>query len=451
MDCMSPVPDALVVFMRYPEPGLVKSRLAAAVGREEACRIYQKLVRCTLGVAADFQAQMPDVHVWIYFTPEDKKHLLEQSYPGPWRFAPQRGTHLGERMGHSVQEMLHRGYRHVLIVGTDLADLRPGDFEEAFTALERGYAVLGPATDGGFYFIGLDRPCPSAFSPETWGTSEVFARTGQLLRSEGLAVRILGMKRDIDRPEDIREMEKNPIFRARLSVIIPTLRPIEELRQRLLIPLQYRLWPDDEIIVVRGLDSGRQEEARELCPGVFVIGSPVGRGIQLNAGARMARGDVFLFLHDDCMPPPNAFHAARRIVLMPNKSLGCFQLSFSPTSRTMDLIARWANIRTRLFKLPYGDQGLFCRRQIFDSLGGFKKAYLMEDVDFVQRSRKLGGLLIRADKILASPHRYLNRGILRASMLNHTIMLLHHLGVDDRKLHSLYYGTKNVKTPHAKA
>ena len=107
----------------------------------------------------------------------------------------------------------------------------------------------------------------------------------------------------------------------------------------------------------------------------------------------------------------------------------------------MDLIARWANIRTRCLKLPYGDQGQFCRRDIFERVGGFKKPYLMEDVDLAQRSRQWGDLLICPDEMLASPHRYLSRGILRTSRLNHAIMLLHPLGVDDRKLYSLYYGS----------
>ena len=82
---------------------------------------------------------------------------------------------------------------------------------------------------------------------------------------------------------------------------------------------------------------------------------------------------------------------------------------------------------------------MFCRRQIFEEMGGYKKLYLMEDVDLVQRSRQWGGLLICHEEILASPHTYLRRGILKASMLNHTIMLLYILGVDDKKLYSLYY------------
>jgi hypothetical protein len=430
---------AMVVFMRYPEPGRVKSRLAAAVGTEEACRVYEKLTRITLGVTAEFQRERPDVHVWVYFTPDDKKHLLEQGYPGPWRFAPQRGGHLGERMGCAVREMLHRGYRHVLLVGTDLANLETGDFHEAFNAMDRGFAVLGPAADGGFYSIGLDRPCPSAFSPETWGTNDVFARTEQLVRKDGLSVHLLKTKKDIDRPEDLQELNGNLVFQSGLSVIIPTLGTFEELEERLVIPLQHRLWPDDEIVVVRGVNDHRGETWRHG-PRVIGITSPVGRGIQLNAGARAAKGDVLLFLHDDCMPPPNAFYTARRIAAMPRMSLGCFRLSFVPSSRPMDLIAQWANIRTRWLKLPYGDQGLFCRREVFERVGGFKKPYLMEDVDLAQRSRQWGDLLICPDEMLASPHRYLNRGILRTSMLNHAIMLLHHLGVDDRKLYSLYYG-----------
>ena len=102
-------------------------------------------------------------------------------------------------------------------------------------------------------------------------------------------------------------------------------------------------------------------------------------------------------------------------------------------------ITRWVDIRTRYFGLPYGDQGLFCRRESFEKVGGFRKAFLMEDVDFVRSMRSLGNILVIPETITASPERYLKGGIIKNSLRNHLLLLLYRLGVDDRTLYSLYY------------
>ena len=157
--------------------------------------------------------------------------------------------------------------------------------------------------------------------------------------------------------------------------------------------------------------------------------APRGRGHQLNRGVELAKGNLLFFLHDDSIPPPNFAYSLRKLCARPEMSLGCFSLAFSPSQPLLDGIARWANLRTRLFGLPYGDQGLFCRREMFEKVGGFKKPYLMEDVDFVRSCRRFGRILVLPDSITTSPERYLRKGILRASLQNHLTMLLYHLGV----------------------
>jgi len=120
-------------------------------------------------------------------------------------------------------------------------------------------------------------------------------------------------------------------------------------------------------------------------------------------------------------------------------SLGCFRLGFRPSTPLMDIIAAGANLRTRYFKLPFGDQGLFCRREVFEKIGGFKKLYLMEDVEFVEECRRWGGLMILHETLFTSPRRYLTRGVIRAFLQNQVLMLLYRLGASDRLLYSLYY------------
>jgi uncharacterized protein len=428
---------ALIVFMRYPERGKVKSRLAEEVGTEEAYRVYRMLCRRTLGIAADFRHENPDVRIFVSFTPRGKQSQLQQEYPGPWTFVPQAGTHLGDRMGRAFDSVLSAGFRHAVLIGTDLADLQTMDIEQAFRTIEGGSAVLGPARDGGFYLIGLDRPCPSALSFRDWGTNQIHDRTSRALMEAGLSVGRTAVRRDVDRIEDLAFLRQDTLLRGRLSVIVPTLGPPEMLEAPLDRLLRL-LWPDDEIIVVEGRE-GARPQVQEISGQMTHLLTGRGRGLQLDCAAQRATGDVLLFLHDDSTAPDNFAYVVRKILQAPESSLGCFQLRFSPQNKTLEMVAKWANLRTNLLKLPYGDQGLFCRREVFRAAGGFRRRYLMEDVDFVKHCRQLGRLLILPDEIVTSPQRYLSKGVLRASLQNHCIMLLYRLGVPDRKLYSLYY------------
>jgi uncharacterized protein len=429
--------QTLMIFLRYPEPGRVKTRLAAGIGWQEAAWLYEKLVWRTLGVAADLRRLRPEVDIIIFFEPSQKESQIRARYPGPWDFVAQTDGHLGGKMAAAFDHARDHGYHRAVLIGSDIGDLALSDLHSAFGILQPGRAVLGPAADGGFYLIGLEGPCAGAFSPSEWGTGEVFRRTRDALTAAGLRVDILERRRDIDRVEDLVQLPQRSYFERRLSVIVPTLKPIDAVAP-LLAALEAQLWPGDETIVVQGRHPLGQERV-VLSPRTRVMNCAAGRGRQLNRGARAARGELLWFLHDDCMPPPNFAYHVRKLTDVPQAALGCFQLAFTPTSRALDLIARWANFRTGRLKLPYGDQGLFCRRETFEQVGGFRKAFLMEDVDFVRSVRKLGALLPIPENLHTSPQRYLSRGILATSLRNHLLMTLYLLGVDDRKLHALYY------------
>ncbi len=500
---MQTIRETLLIFMRFPELGKVKSRLGAAFGAEGALALYTRLARRTLGVAADFKRLRPGVHIHVFFTPSGRKDDFARFYPGPWDFVPQEGGHLGERMERAFLRAWERGLGHAVMVGADIADLAAADIEEAFEALESQGAALGPASDGGFYLIGLKRPCGSIFGYERWGEGDVFRRTRDGLLRSGLSLHVVRERSDIDRPEDVLRLggasfqsssrsdrppsltpsAKTPnstagvgteggaagwsivpdstaearggrgefpdgltagprLFRSRLSVVIPTLGPPERLRPLLDI-LEAGLWPGDSIIAVLGVKDCDGSEIRLPAdsPGSRTrwISAPMGRGVQMNAGAREADGDVLWFLHGDSTPPPQFAYHVRKILDAPRASLGCFRLAFFPSTPLLDAIASWANFRTRRMKLPYGDQGFFCRRETFEALGGFGKRFIMEDVDFVQRARKTGKLLLLPETVHTSSGRYLEKGVLRTSLQNHLLMFLHFLGVDDRKIHSIYY------------
>jgi rSAM/selenodomain-associated transferase 2/rSAM/selenodomain-associated transferase 1 len=429
---------AVILFMRYPELGRVKSRLAAALGSREALHVYEKLARRTLGMFSDFKRSRPEADVFVFFTPPEKEASLRRRYAGPWKFVPQEGSHLGERMRKAFHSVWLLGYTHVVMTGSDIPDLECSDIDEAFVALDKGKAALGPASDGGFYLIGLSRPCDRVFQPQTWGTGDVFRRTCELLSSAGYGVHRLKERMDIDRPEDLVHLGGNPFFRSRLSIVVPTLSQPDGIRQWLDI-LKDGLWPGDNIVVVHG-SCDPVERIEAIDDSVCWMVMPRGRGVQLDKGARETTGELLWFLHDDSVPPPHFAYHIRKIADAPLVGLGCFRLAFSTSTPFLDAIAAWANLRTRWLKLPYGDQGIFCRRDVFEKAGGFKKRFLMEDVDFVREARKLGRLMLIDETIYTSAGRYLERGVLKASFQNHYSMLLYCLGVDDKEIYSRYYG-----------
>lgn len=428
---------ALLVFIRYPEAGKVKSRLARGIGEQKAAEVYEKLLRRTLGIASDFQSKYRDVRVFLYYTPEDSPDKVKAKFRGPWEFCCQEGQHLGMRMENALRSAFSSGAGRAVLIGSDIADICVTDLAEAFETVQPKSAVLGPAADGGFYLIGLAQPCSAPFAFEQWGTGEIYSRTLTELLASGFHVHPGHERKDIDQPEDLRLLDRSFVFNSSLSVIIPTLNVPGKLTA-LLNYLEDSLWPGDEIVLVEGAEQDEVTLHRSS-GSISCVRTPKGRGIQQNAGAMLAAGDLFFFLHDDTIPAPDFAYLIRRECEDGKLALACFRLEFLPSNRLLHLIARWASWRTALFRLPYGDQGLFCRREIFEAAGGFQRRYLMEDVDLVRRCRKLGKLVILNSKITTSSERYTRKGILTASFQNHMIMLLSRLGVDEKTLCTLYY------------
>jgi hypothetical protein len=479
---------ALMIFMRYPQPGRVKTRLAQSIGTGAARDVYMRLLRRTLGVAADWACRRRDVDLLLFHQPPAMAGRIAREYPGPWRLVGQRGDHLGEQMAAAFTDARALGYDAAVLIGSDIADLAGADLTAACDAVVMGQAALGPAADGGFYLIALARPCPEAFAFSAWGSGDILGRTFACLRAAGFSVALLAERHDIDRPEDLCHLAGR-YFRDRLSVIVPTLEPLEA-HESLLAALDGQLWPGDEIVVARGL--GKIPAAREtglpppghgagtfhalvagsrangvrrpdggLTPRVPFTGSAdsgdaagglraggtalrvtvsaPGRGRQLNAGARAARGELLWFLHADSVPPDNFGHHVRGLAEDTTTALGCFRLAFRPRNRALDGIAAWANWRSRWFALPYGDQGLCCRREVYEAIGGFRRLYLMEDVEFVRAARRLGKVRVLPETIATSSAAYLRGGILRTSLRHHRVMLLYHLGVPDGRLYAHYY------------
>ncbi len=436
--------NALLIFLRYPEAGKVKRRLSEQIGSQRAAEVYEKLIRRTLGVVCDFKRRALETRIVLFHTPGDPLDKLKNKFRGPWEFRAQEGEHLGARMANALRAAFATGAGKAVLIGTDLADIEATDIEGAFRVTGEKVAVLGPAADGGFYLIGTDRPIGPALDFSAWGSGEVFSRTARELEAAGFCVRPAAERNDVDCKRDLDGLERDFLFSSSISIIIPTLTEAQKLSP-LLCYLENSVWPGDEIVVVEG-GAFEKIARRRISPALTVVSTRKGRGIQQNAGVILSGGTILFFLHDDTIPPPEFPYLIRRACRDNRAALGCFKLRFLPSNRALGLIAAWANLRTALFKLPYGDQGLFCPRQAFEKVGGFGRSYLMEDVDLARKFLKMrrggsrGAISILPVPVYSSSDRYLRKGILKASLQNHLTFLLAAFGRDERILYRKYYG-----------
>jgi uncharacterized protein len=198
---VEPLPrtDALAVFVKAPEPGRVKTRLAREIGPGEAAALYRRLGRAVVA-----QCGSDDHRTVVWFAPSEGGAAARSwlSGLGVAEFAAQRSGGLGARLAGTFARHFREGAGRVVVIGSDCPDVDRAVVQRAFQALERHALVLGPSEDGGFYLIGLTAPVPGLFRDVPWSTSAVLEQTVRNAERLGLAATMLPTLRDIDTIED---------------------------------------------------------------------------------------------------------------------------------------------------------------------------------------------------------------------------------------------------------
>ncbi len=202
-------PEEILIFTRYPEPGKVKTRLIPELGNQEAARIHRLLTERIITSLLPLRQSRP-VHFFLYFTGGSQAQM--ENWLGNSLFlARQKGTGLGQRMASAFREAWRRGAGRAVIVGSDCPCIDDKLLAHALDRLKKNDAVLGPAYDGGYYLLGLNKNLSAEqfdlfFENIAWGTPHVCRQTMEKAQNAHLSVSTLTRLHDIDRPEDLEHL-----------------------------------------------------------------------------------------------------------------------------------------------------------------------------------------------------------------------------------------------------
>lgn len=222
---------------------------------------------------------------------------------------------------------------------------------------------------------------------------------------------------------------------ARISIIIPVLNEAADTIRSTLASV--RNVKNVEVIVV---DGGSQNETVALVQswGVKVLFSTAGRAYQMNAGATAATGDILLFLHADTSLPLGFEKLVPLTLAQSGTVAGAFELKINSPMRSLRLVEKMVNWRSRFFSLPYGDQAIFLKASVFHDIGGFPDLPIMEDFELIRCLRRLGRIAIVPTPVLTSARRWHKLGVLKTTLINQIVILGYFLGVPSSHLVKFY-------------
>lgn len=193
--------NVLMIFVKYPEPGRVKTRLAKTLGAKEAARLYRVMAEDVikrLGTNAHGK-----YNTIIFFDPPDRASDIKDWLGNDRSYTPQSGRDLGEKLANAFRTVFDSGARRTVVVGTDCLSITEETITETLQYLDKKDMVIGPAEDGGYYLLGLSRYMPELFDSVDWSTDKVFRQTVEKARRLGLSYTTLEPLKDLDEYSDM--------------------------------------------------------------------------------------------------------------------------------------------------------------------------------------------------------------------------------------------------------
>ncbi|MDD1413239.1 TIGR04283 family arsenosugar biosynthesis glycosyltransferase [Dolichospermum sp. ST_con] len=234
------------------------------------------------------------------------------------------------------------------------------------------------------------------------------------------------------------EITNHNINNGLISIIIPTLNEAGNIKETI---ISSQFSNNVEIIVV---DGGSQDETLFIAKSlnVKVIISPAGRANQMNAGAMAASGEILLFLHADTRLPTNFEEMMRTTLAKPGIVAGAFALRINAPNLGLRLVEFGVKWRSHLWQMPYGDQGIFLTKDVFQQVGNFPQMPIMEDFELIRKLKTMGKIYLLQTPVITSPRRWLKKGIIQTTILNQIIVIAYLLGVSPQQIRNWYSSTK---------
>lgn len=421
----------LIIFTKYPVPGETKTRLIPLLGPTGAADLQKRMAEKTFLTTERF-AKSHDVTLEVCFENGTEKKMKAWLGRNP-TFSPQPLGDIGLRMHHSILNAFQSGHSPVVLIGTDIPDITGTILNQAFSLLKKNDLVLGPSTDGGYWLIGLAKPA-DVFNDIQWSTRSVLQQTVNIAKKLYLKYHLLNKLTDIDTEKSLKKVLPEEANRKPyISVIIPTFNESGNIKTA----IDSAKYIDTEIIVVDGgsIDD-TVEKARES--GAHVITGPKGRARQQNFGAKRALGKVLLFLHADTLLPEDYTSYVFDALMDKRVAAGAFKFKTDYSHPFMTLVELGANIRSKFFNLPYGDQALFLYKTTFNLMDGFPDVAIAEDLYITKKLSSAGKIVIVPIPIVTSGRRWKKRGPIRTWLINTIILAGCKLGISPKKLKSLY-------------
>ncbi|MEH2109824.1 TIGR04283 family arsenosugar biosynthesis glycosyltransferase [Nostoc sp.] len=221
---------------------------------------------------------------------------------------------------------------------------------------------------------------------------------------------------------------------AKISIIIPAINEAENIKKAI-ATTQSSI--NIEVIVV---DGGSSDDTVAIAQSlnVKVISSSPGRAVQMNAGAVAASGEILLFLHADTRLPTGFDEMIRTALQQPGIVAGAFKLRIDASLLSLRWVEWGVNVRSHFYQMPYGDQAIFLTKEVFQQIGGFPELPIMEDFELMRRLKRIGRIVIIPTAVVTSARRWLQKGVLKTTLLNQLVIIAYLFGVSPERIRSWY-------------